>query len=192
MLSESGVVFDDGVVMRIDDDRFIVSASSSHVEGVRMILEEIRQDRFGSNGVVVQDMTSNWTTFSVTGPRAGELIKSAGISLPALSHMDVIELEQDGIPMRIARISFTGDMSYEISVPSRYGRDLDSRLASGLGVLQGSRIGLEAVMILRAEKGYILVGKDTDGITMPHDLGWVGPRKKRPDEFQGKTLIIYR
>ena len=104
--------------------------------------------------------------------------------------MSVTETECDGIPLRIARISFTGDRSYEISAPTRRAAELDALLVQALGAEGGRRIGLEAVMLLRAEKGYILVGKDTDGVTMPHDLGWVASRDKRSDEFIGKRSLF--
>ncbi len=76
----------------------------------------------------------------------------------------------DGAPLRVARVSFTGDRSYELSVPARRAASLRARLAEKLPAFGGGLMGLEALMILRAEKGFIVVGKDTDGTTMPHDL----------------------
>ncbi|MDJ0614928.1 MAG: 2Fe-2S iron-sulfur cluster-binding protein [Rhizobiaceae bacterium] len=190
MLAESGIVYDDGVVLRLDENRFIVSASSSHVDGVRWKLEDGRQDRLGGKGVYIHDMTSAWTTLTVTGPKASELIAGAGIELPALTHMSVSETKFEGRPLRIARISFTGDKSFELSVPSLHAENLRNRLSGALAQFGGKWIGLEAVMIMRAEKGYILIGKDTDGLTMPHDLGWAGPREKRTDEYIGKRSLF--
>jgi len=190
MLSETGVVYDDGVVLRLDENRFIVSASSSHVDGVRWKLEDGRQDRLGSKGVYIHDVTSAWTTLTVTGPKSYQLIIGAGISLPELKHMGVAETEFEGQPLRVARISFTGDRSYELSVPPSQAESLRNRLAGALAQYQGRWIGLEAVMLLRAEKGYILIGKDTDGLTMPHDLGWAAPREKRDDEYIGKRSLF--
>ncbi len=190
MLSESGVVYDDGVVLRLNENRFIFSASSSHVEGVRFRLEDARQDRLGRKNVCIHDVTQGLVTLTVTGPRSKEVLEKAGIDCGDLSHMGVRETELDGHFLRIARISFTGDRSYELSVPARAGQHLHSRLGSALAALGGRWIGLEAVMILRAEKGYILIGKDTDGNTMPHDLGWGGPREKREDEYLGKRSLF--
>lgn len=190
MLGESGIVHDDGVVLRLAEDRFILSASSSHVDSVRFILEDARQDRLARKGVAVHDVTQGLVTLAVTGPRADELIREAGIALPDMAHMSVAETELGGHLLRIARISFTGDKSYELSVPARHGADLHARLDQALSRTQGRWIGLEAVMILRAEKGYILIGKDTDGLTMPHDLGWAGPREKREDEYLGKRSLF--
>jgi sarcosine oxidase subunit alpha len=92
--------------------------------------------------------------------------------------------------LRVARVSFTGDRSYELSVPARRAGDLRARLAGKLGAFGGGLLGLEALMILRAEKGFIIVGKDTDGTTMPHDLGAGGPRESRTDEFIGKRSLF--
>ncbi|MFD0860537.1 2Fe-2S iron-sulfur cluster-binding protein [Roseovarius aquimarinus] len=189
-LSESGVVYDDGVVLRLEDTRFIVSASSSHVDGVRFALEDARQDRVGRGAVFIHDVTQAYTTLTVTGPRASTLLADAGIVLPVMPHMSVLETKWQHAPLRVARISFTGDVSYELSVPTRYGEGLRAALDSALGAHEGRWIGLEAVMILRAEKGYILIGKDTDGLTMPHDLGWGGPRDRREDEYLGKRSLF--
>jgi sarcosine oxidase, subunit alpha len=190
MLGENGIVHDDGVVLRLADDRFILSASSSHVDSVRFILEDARQDRLGRKGVAVHDVTQGLVTLTVTGPKADQLLRRAGIGLPEMAHMSVIETEFEGRFLRIARISFTGDKSYELSVLARHGAALHALLTDVLAHTGGRWIGLEAVMILRAEKGYILVGKDTDGLTMPHDLGWVGPRNKRGDEYIGKRSLF--
>lgn len=190
MLSESGIVYDDGVVLRLDQDRFIVSASSSHVDGVRFRLEDARQDRFGRKAVCIHDVTQGLVTLTVTGPRALDVLEHAGIDGGGLSHMGVMETQFEGHFLRIARISFTGDRSYELSVPTSHGAALHRRLDAAVATVGGRWIGLEAVMILRAEKGYILIGKDTDGNTMPHDLGWAGPRNKREDEYLGKRSLF--
>ena len=192
MLSETGVIHDDGVVFRLAGDRFIVSASSSHVGSVRMILEEARQDRFDPSRSCIHDVTANWVTITLSGPRAGDLAHAAGVPDAglALPHMGVIETRWNGHPARVARVSFTGDLSYELSVPARHGAELHARLETVRDAHKGRWIGLEAVMILRAEKGFILVGKDTDGLTMPHDLGWGGPRERRKDEYVGRRSLF--
>jgi sarcosine oxidase, subunit alpha len=96
----------------------------------------------------------------------------------------------EGAPLRVARVSFTGDRSYELSVPARRAARLRAHLAEKLQAFGGGLLGLEALMILRAEKGFIVVGKDTDGTTMPHDLGVTGPRDTRPDEYIGKRSLF--
>ncbi|ODM47660.1 hypothetical protein A9320_05005 [Ruegeria sp. PBVC088] len=192
MLGENGVVADDGVTLRLDDNRFILSASSSHVDHVRLILEEARQDRFEPSRVFVHDVTAQWVTFSVSGPQARTALESAGMpdDVTGLRHMQVVETRWTQIPLRAARVSFTGDACWELSVPARHAPGLMTVLEGAREALGGHWIGLEALMILRAEKGYILIGKDTDGITMPQDLGWGRPRERRRDEYVGRRALF--
>ena len=194
LLQESGIVFDDGVTLRLAEDRFLVSCSSGHTDAVRMRLELWRQDRFDARRVVIHDTTAQWATLTVTGPRSRDLVEACGIEVAlddqSLPHMAFATAKFDGAPLRIARVSFTGDRSYELSVPARRAGALRARLADKLHAFGGGLMGLEALMILRAEKGFIVVGKDTDGTTMPHDLGIAGPRDSRTDEYIGKRSLF--
>jgi sarcosine oxidase, subunit alpha len=194
LLQESGIVFDDGVTLRLGDDRFLVSCSSGHTDAVRMRLELWRQDRFDARRVAVHDATAQWATLTVTGPRARDLVEACGIEVAlddqSLPHMAFATAKFDGAPLRVARVSFTGDRSYELSVPARRAAALRARLAAKLQEFGGGLLGLEALMILRAEKGFVVVGKDTDGTTMPHDLGVTGPRDSRADEYIGKRSLF--
>ena len=194
LLHESGIVFDDGVTLRLAEDRFLVSCSSGHTDAVRMRLELWRQDRFDSRRVVIHDTTTHWATLTVTGPRSRDLIEAAGIEVAlddqSLPHMAFATAEFDAAQLRVARVSFTGDRSYELSVPARHAGALRARLAAKLDAFGGGLLGLEALMILRAEKGFIVIGKDTDGTTMPHDLGVAAPRDSRPDEYIGKRSLF--
>ena len=95
-----------------------------------------------------------------------------------------------GRALRVARVSFTGDRSYELSVPASLAPQLATLLEEKARALGGGWIGLEALSLLRAEKGYIIVGKDTEGSTMPHDLGVGGPRDTRKDEYIGKRGLF--
>ncbi|RXV59451.1 sarcosine oxidase subunit alpha family protein [Roseovarius sp. A46] len=195
ILGESGIVHDDGVVFRLAEDRFIVSASSSHAASVRMILEEVRQDVFDPSRSFIHDVTAGFVTLSVTGPKSRDLLKAAGLPEQicdddVMAHMSVMETDWNDHALRVARVSFTGDRSYELTVPARHGAALHRALDAARIEVDGRWIGMEAVMILRAEKGFILVGKDTDGLTMPHDLGWGGPRDKRTDEYLGRRSLF--
>jgi sarcosine oxidase subunit alpha len=194
VLQESGVVLDDGVTLRLAEDRFLVSCSSGHTDAVRTRLKLWRQDRFDTRRVVVHDTTAQWATLTVTGPRSRDLIEAAGLEIAlddqSLPHMAFAAGAFEGTPLRVARVSFTGDRSYELSVPAGRAPSLRARLSEMLPAFNGGLIGLEALMILRAEKGFIVVGKDTDGTTMPHDLGVTGPRDTRPDEYIGKRSLF--
>ena len=194
LLSETGVVFDDGVTLRLADDRFLVSCSSGHSDAVLMRLELWRQDRFDPRRVFVHDATAHWATLTLTGPRARDLVGALdlGVALDdqSLPHMAFAAAMFDGAPLRIARVSFTGDRSYELSLPAGRAKLLRAQIVEKLPTFGGGLLGLEGLMILRAEKGFIVVGKDTDGTTMPHDLGITGPREQRKDEYIGKRSLF--
>ena len=187
-------MFDDGVTLRLAEDRFLLSCSSGHTDSVLMRLELWRQDRFDARRVVIHDTTAQWATLTLTGPRARDLVATLelGVALDdeSLPHMAFATGVFDGAPARIARVSFTGDRSYEISVPAGRARDLRTRIVAKLPAFGGGLLGLEGSTILRAEKGYIIVGKDTDGTTMPRDLGVTGPRDQRKDEYIGKRSLF--
>jgi sarcosine oxidase, subunit alpha len=194
LLTESGIVYDDGVTLRLSDDRFLVSCSSGHTDSVITRLELWRQDRFDAGRVVVHDTTAHWATLTVTGPRARDLVAALelGVAIDdeSLPHMAFATGAFEGAPLRIVRVSFTGDRSYELSVPAGRARNLRARIKEKLPAFGGGLLGSEGLMILRAEKGYIIVGKDTDGTTMPHDLGIAGPKDSRKDEYIGKRSLF--
>ncbi|WP_269932817.1 sarcosine oxidase subunit alpha family protein [Aminobacter sp. HY435] len=194
MLSENGVVFDDGILVRLGVNRFVVSCSSSHVASVHARLEEWRQDRFGRDAVYIHNATAEMATLTVSGPNSRTLLSALDLGLSLddaeLPHMAIGEgrFEQD--PVRVARVSFTGDRSYEVSIRADRAERLWARMHEAGKALDAVTIGLEALMILRAEKGYIVIGKDTDGTTMPHDLGVEGPRSKRAGEYVGRRSLF--
>ncbi len=194
MLTETGFVYDDGVVAKVDDLHYIVSCSSGHVQGVAARLEQWRQDCFDPAKVVVHNSTPQWATLTATGPRARELVASLGLGVnlddAALPHMSFADGVFAGRPARVARVSFTGDRSYEVSVPWLTVAVLNEAMTTHAKRLGGGPLGSEALLLLRAEKGYPFVGKDTDGTTMPHDLGVTGPRDKRTGEFVGKRSLF--
>ncbi|HET6160261.1 MAG TPA: 2Fe-2S iron-sulfur cluster-binding protein [Dongiaceae bacterium] len=189
-LSEAGIVADDGVVLRLAANHFVVSCSSSHVAFMAGQLEAWRQDRFDLAQVFVHDATSHWATIAVSGPDSKRIVAGLelGIDLDdsAFPHMSVAEGTFGGRPARIARVSFTGERGYEISVPAKFGAQLWQCVRDA----GAAPLGIEALGVLRAEKGYIYVGQDTDGETMPHDLGMAGPRSKRQDSFIGDRSLF--
>jgi sarcosine oxidase subunit alpha len=190
MLTEGGIVFDDGVVLRLSDDRFVVSCSSSHVSALAQHMEEWRQDSFDARRVFVHDATAHWATIAIAGPKSRSIVEALdlglGEDLDNLPHMAMRTGTFQEQRIRVARVSFTGERSYEISLPAGSASDLWRK-----ALLLGARpMGLEALSILRAEKGYFIVGQDTDGETMPHDLGINGPRDKRTDAYVGDRSLF--
>ncbi|RST86843.1 sarcosine oxidase subunit alpha family protein [Aquibium carbonis] len=194
MLTESGVIYDDGVVSKVADDHYVVSCSSGHVGGVVLRLEEWRQDRFDRRQVMVHNSTPEWATLTATGPRSRDLVAmlALGVDLSdeALPHMGFADGGFSGGPARVSRVSFTGDRSYEVSVPTGKALALHLAMMEAGRALDAVLLGSEALLLLRAEKGYIIAGKDTDGTTMPQDLGITGPRDRRAGEFVGKRSLF--
>ncbi|HHB81236.1 MAG TPA: sarcosine oxidase subunit alpha family protein, partial [Aliiroseovarius sp.] len=189
LLSEQGVVLDDGVVARLGAERFVISCSSGHVDSVVAMLESWRQDGNDPDRIFVHDTTQNWPTLTVAGPRAREVVAALdlGVDLApdAFAHMTLRAGTFQGAPVRIARVSFTGDLSYEISTThGQIGALWQAVVAAG-APLGAAPIGVEALSLLRAEKGYVIIGKDTNGETMPHDLGFGAPRKNKRTPFVG-------
>ncbi len=189
LLTEKGVVFDDGVVFRMGPKRFVISSSSSHAEGVTGLLESWRQDGNDPDRVFVHDTTNHWSTVTVTGPKARNVTRSLGLdidlSAEAFPHMTFRETSWNDVPLRIARVSFTGEVSFEVSIPASKVEALWTAITDAGEPFGVSPIGIEALSILRAEKGFIIIGKDTDGETMPHDLGFTLPRQKKSTAFVG-------
>ncbi|MEO0752011.1 MAG: glycine cleavage T C-terminal barrel domain-containing protein [Pseudomonadota bacterium] len=189
MLSEGGIVYDDGVITRLGPDRFVISCSSSHVDGVRTHLEAWRQDGNDPDRIFIHDTTPHWATLTVTGPNARAVVETldcpVDISKTALPHMNFAQTTWQDTDLRIARVSFSGDLSFELSIR----RSRAQALWHALTDAGAHPIGLEAMAVMRAEKGYIMIGKDTDGETMPHDLGVTAPRDKKTAAFVGDRSL---
>lgn len=184
MLTEGGIVFDDGVVSRLGPEHFVVSCSSSHVAAVVARFEEWRQDRFDLSALHIHDATAAWGTVAVSGPGSRAVLAALGLDVD-LPHMALAQSQWDGAPARLVRASFTGERCLEISVPAgRTGALWAAARAAGAVAM-----GVEALSTLRLEKGYLLVGQDTDGDTMPHDLGLEGPRLRKRVPFVGDRAL---
>jgi sarcosine oxidase subunit alpha len=189
-LGESGAIWDDGVVLRLTSDRFLVSCSSSHVAAMVAHLEEWREDRFDLGSVFIHDATAHWATIAISGPQSKRIVAALelGIELndARLPHMAAATGSFGGREARVARVSFTGERSYEISVPARQATELWAKARSA----GAEPLGLEGLAVLRAEKGYIFVGQDTDSDTLPQDIGMGGPRVKRKDSYLGDRSLF--
>ena len=191
MLTETGVVFDDGVLARLGTDHFVVSCSSSHVDGVVRHLEAWRQDGNNPDRIFIHDATQHWATVTVTGPKARDIVGALGLDLDlaGFDHMSLRETSWNGAALRIARVSFSGDASYEISIAASQAEALWNVLLETGRTHEAGPIGIEAMSLMRAEKGFIIIGKDTDGETMPHDLGFGAPRLKKTAAYLGDRSL---
>ncbi len=193
LLREAGIVYDDGVVARLAPDRYLLSPSSSHTAGVLAMLEAWRQTEYPAMRVAFHDVTGAWATFAVSGPRSRDVLApltDIDLSPDALPHMAFATGTILGVAGRIARVSFTGERSYEVSVPAGYGAALWRRLCAAGAAFDITPYGIESLSVLRAEKGYILIGTDTDGMTLPDDLGVSGPLRAKEVDFVGKRSLL--
>jgi len=193
LLREDGFIYDDGVIARLAPGRFHVTTTTGGAARVLAMMEDYRQTEWNDLEVWLTSVTEQWAVIAVQGPLARQVMErvAAGIDLApvALPHMGVAEGSVAGIPALVFRVSFTGELGYEINVPARHGRaawDAVCEAGQSLGI---TPYGTETMHVLRAEKGYIIVGQDTDGTATPDDAGlsWAIGRKK-PD-FVGKRSI---
>jgi sarcosine oxidase subunit alpha len=193
MLGEDGMVFDDGVTTRLAERHYLMSTTSGGAARVLAWLEEWLQTEWPELQVWCTSVTDQWATISLSGPDCrrllAELAPDVDLDPAAFPHMSLCEGQVAGVPTRIFRISFTGELGYEIQVPASYGLPLWERCMAAGASYGITPYGTEAMHVLRAEKGYIIAGQDTDGTVMPHDLGmeWI-VSKQKPD-FIGKRSL---
>ncbi|SCX25949.1 sarcosine oxidase subunit alpha [Agrobacterium rosae] len=184
MTREDGFVYDDGVVGRLAEDRFHVTTTTGGAPRVLQHMEDYLQTEFPDLNVWLTSATEQWAVIAVQGRQAREVIAPLveGIDLlpEAFPHMAIAEGTICGVPTRLFRVSFTGELGFEINVPADFGPAVWKTIAERAEAVGGCLYGTETMHILRAEKGYIIVGQDTDGTVTPDDagLGWAVSKKK--------------
>ncbi|GAB7028722.1 sarcosine oxidase subunit alpha family protein [Streptomyces sp. NPDC021749] len=190
MCKPDGMIFDDGVTLRLDDDRYFMTTTTGGAAGVLDWLEEWLQTEWPELDVHCTSVTEQWATIAVVGPRSREVVAPLApdldLSAEAFPFMAFRETTlASGIPARICRISFSGELAYEINVSAWYGLAVWEEVYA-IGRPYGiTPYGTETMHVLRAEKGYLIVGQDTDGTVTPQDAGmsWVVSQRK---DFIGK------
>lgn len=194
MLNENGVIIDDGVFVRLAEDHFLLNTTSGGVGRIGAMLEEWLQCEWPDLRVLVDDQTTQWANFTLAGPCAREVLDALGTDIDltpaALPHMAAARASVAGLRSRVVRVSFSGEASFEINVPARSaGGFLESILQAGAphGI---TPYGVESLMVLRAEKGYLHVGTDTDGSSTPDDVGWGAVARRKRGDFIGKRSLL--
>ena len=192
MLNEHGMVFDDGVTSRLGEHHYHMTTTTGGAARVMNWIEEWLQTEWPQLEVYATSVTEQWAVAALSGPAAARLLGEL-VELPlddqSFPFMSVQETEVAGIPARIFRISFTGELSFEINVPARYALALWETLMEA-GEKHGiCPYGTEAMHVLRAEKGFIIVGQDTDGAVTPTDLGMDWIVSKTRADFLGKRSL---
>ncbi|MFE1413275.1 sarcosine oxidase subunit delta family protein [Streptomyces sp. NPDC058746] len=185
-----GMVFDDGTVIRLARDRFLITTTTGNAAAVLDWMEEWLQTEWPDLRVHCTSVTEQWATVALVGPRSREVLGSLAPQLSVANDdfpfMAWRETTVAGIEARVCRISFSGELAYEINVSPWDSLTLWEELDAAGAPYGITPYGTETMHVLRAEKGYPIIGQDTDGTVTPHDLGmsWV-VSKKKPD-FIGK------
>ena len=193
LLGEDGFIRDDGVIGRFGTDRFHVTTTTGGAARVLTMMEHFLQTEWPDLNVWLTSTTEQWSTIALNGPNARKalepFVEGLDISAEAFPHMSCAACRVAGFEARLFRVSFTGELGFEVNVPSEQGRALWEKLHAEGQKYDICVYGTETMHVLRAEKGYIIVGQDTDGTVTPMDAGlsWaIG--KKKPD-FIGKRSL---
>jgi sarcosine oxidase, subunit alpha len=193
LLNENGVVVDDGTVARLAENHFWVNATNGGVERTASAFDEWLQCEFVHMKVAVTPVTSRWSNITVAGPRAWALLESSGLSsvlAPSrFKHMNMAAVTFDGVSVRVLRASFSGELGYEINVPVNDARHVLDRIWSKAEEFSAIAYGVEALQIMPIEKGYIHIGTDTDGTTLPGDIGLARGIERKTVNFVGRRSL---
>ena len=196
MLSDDGLILDDGVAFRLDEHRWLVSTSTGHADAVNQHMEKLLQIEFPDWRVMITTVTGQWNNATICGPRARDVMQALGtdidLSPEAFPFMSFRDGTVAGFPARVARVSFTGELSFEVNVAPRHIAALwDKVMEAGapFGILP---VGSESSHVLRVEKGFLSLGHEVDGTVDAFDLGmgWI-MSKKKPD-YLGKRSVALR
>ncbi|WP_424966236.1 sarcosine oxidase subunit alpha family protein [Dinoroseobacter sp. S375] len=191
MLREDGIAMDDGTAARLAEDHFVVTTTTANAVSVYRHMEFVRQCLFPDMDVQLISTTEAWAQFSVAGPNARRLLQKAvdpehDISNAAFPYMACGEISVDGIRARLFRISFSGELAYEIAVPTRYGDALIRKLMAAGAEYDVVAYGSEALSVMRIEKGHP-AGNELNGTTTALNLGMARMVSEKKDSI-GSTL----
>ena len=190
MLREDGIVYDDGTAARLAPDHFLVSTTTANAARVMQNMEYARQVLWPDLDVQMVSVTEQWSQYAVAGPRARDLLErlfggAVDVSDAGLPYMGVKEFRFAGADCRLFRLSFSGELAYELAVPARFGAAaLEAIMAAGepLGVVP---YGTEALGVMRIEKGHV-GGAELNGTTTAGDLA-LGRMMSTKKDFIGRV-----
>jgi sarcosine oxidase, subunit alpha len=189
MCSENGFLTDDGVVARIDEDTFMCHTTTGGADRIHAHMEEWLQTEWWDWDVYVANLTEQYAQIAVVGPDARRVLEKLGgmdVGAEALKFMDWKDGQIGGFDTRVYRISFSGELSYEIAVPASQGLAFWTALIEAGQEFGIMPYGTEALHIMRAEKGFIMIGDETDGTVIPQDLGLNWAISKKKTDYLGK------
>ena len=193
MLNEDGMVYDDGVTTRLGENHYIMTTTTGGAATVMGKLEDFLQTEWPELKVYLTSVTDHFATVSVCGPHSKKILEKVTQNIDYsdsnFPHMSFKNGLIDKIKCRVMRISFTGELSYEINVQANYGQSVWEKCMTAGKEYGITPYGTEAMHLLRAEKGFIIVGQETDGTVTPVDLqmDWIVSKKKY--DFIGKRSL---
>lgn len=189
MCNENGFLMDDGVVARLDEETFLCHTTTGGSDRIHAHMEEWLQTEWWDLKVFTTNLTEQFTQIVVVGPNARKVLEALGgldVSRETLPFMEFVEGKLGGIQARIFRISFSGELSYEVAVPASQGLLLWNLLLQAGADYGIAPYGTEALHVMRGEKGFVVVGDESDGTVTPHDLGMSWAVSKKKEDFIGK------
>ncbi len=193
MLGEDGMVMDDGVTVRLAEDRFYMHTTTGGAAGVLAWMERWLQTEWPEMEVFLTSVTDHWATAAVVGPNSRKVVSAVcqGIDFSAenFKFMDSREGKIGDVECFVNRISFSGELAYEVNVPANYGRYMWEELIQAGADFNITPYGTETMHVLRAEKGYVIVGQDTDGSVTVEDLGMSWALSKTKADYIGKRSL---
>lgn len=193
MLRESGVIFDDGTVVMLAPDRFLVTTTSGNAQRVAAWFEEWHQCEWPDLRVTIVPVTESWACFSLAGPQSRNILtglaSNVDLSTAGHPHLGMCEGRLLDHDVRLYRVSFSGELAYEINVRAGAAPEIWSALMEA-GRPHGIQpFGLDALLLLRLEKGFLHIGTDTDGTTVPDDVGWGKVAANKRADYIGKRSL---
>ena len=189
MLNERGMIFDDGVTTKLGDNHYHMTTTTGNSQAVLAWLEDWLQVEWPNLDVHLTNVAEQWAVCALAGPNARKVLEkltNLDVSAKGFPFMTMKEDQVAGVNCRILRVSFTGESSFEINVPSRYGHYVWEQIMEAGKEFEIIPFGTEALHILRAERGFVVVGQDTDGTVTPDDLGMSWTVSKKKGDFIGQ------
>jgi sarcosine oxidase subunit alpha len=193
MLGEDGMVMDDGVTIRFAEDHFFMHTTTGGAAGVMSWMEGWLQTEWPDMEVYLTSVTDHWATTAVVGPNSRKVVsavcKGIDFDAGAFPFMASRTGKIDDVDCRVNRISFSGELAYEVNIPANHGNFMWEKLMQAGAEFDITPYGTETMHVLRAEKGYVIVGQDTDGSITVDDLNMGWALSKTKGDFIGKRSL---
>lgn len=193
MMNEDGFLFDDGVVVKLDEDHYLIHTTSGNADRIHGWLEEWHQTEWPALKLFITPVSESYAQFAIGGPKSREILQNLDsdidFSSDAFAQMDFKSGAICGVQARVYRISFSGELSYEIAVPANSGLAVWQAILDAGEEFDITAYGTEALHVMRAEKGFIAIGDETDGTVTPLDLGLSWAVSKKKQDYIGKRSL---